>query len=169
MRGTFGIGVEPVSKAINVGNLFRSAHALGTSFGFTAAACARTEGVKSEPSDTPGRVPFYRFPDVESMALPEGCGLLGAEPVDEADELPSFRLRRCCADVPGAERGRLSPAGAGRRHFVVRMPTRFSLNVGIAGAIVIDHRLISRRPPPPSAAGRRGRPWCCAAAPRATA
>ena len=38
MRGYFGIGVEGVSKAMNAGNLYRSANAFGASFVFTVAA-----------------------------------------------------------------------------------------------------------------------------------
>jgi len=65
MRGYFAIGVEGISKAMNVGSLFRSAHAFGASFVFTvAAAYSRGEGGKSDTSDAPGNVPFYSFPDV---------------------------------------------------------------------------------------------------------
>ena len=38
MKGYFGIGVEGVSKAMNVGTLFHTAHAFGASFVFTVRA-----------------------------------------------------------------------------------------------------------------------------------
>ena len=38
MRGYFGIGVDRISKTMNVGNLFRSAHAFGAGFVFTVQA-----------------------------------------------------------------------------------------------------------------------------------
>ncbi len=38
MRGYFGIGVERITKTMNVGNLFRSAHAFGAGFVFTISA-----------------------------------------------------------------------------------------------------------------------------------
>ena len=38
MRGYFGIGVEGVSKPMNLGSLLRSAHAFGASFAFTIGA-----------------------------------------------------------------------------------------------------------------------------------
>jgi tRNA G18 (ribose-2'-O)-methylase SpoU len=37
-RGFFAIGVEGISKAVNLGNLLRSAHAFGASFVFTIGA-----------------------------------------------------------------------------------------------------------------------------------
>ena len=45
MRGYFGIGVAGVSKSMNVGSLFRTAHAFGASYVFTVgAAYARRVG-----------------------------------------------------------------------------------------------------------------------------
>lgn len=155
MRGYFGIGAEGISKAMNVGSLFRSAHAFGASFMFTVAAVyPRGEGGKSDTSDAQGHVPLYDFPDVGSMLLPKGCQLVGVEITDDAIELPSFRHPRRAAYVFGPERGALSPEMAERCSFLVRIPTRFSVNVGLAGAIVMYDRLISlgrfaRRPERP--------------------
>ena len=59
MRGYFAIGIEGVSKPMNAGSLFRSAHAFGASFVFTiAVAYSCAEGGKSDTSDTPGHIPF---------------------------------------------------------------------------------------------------------------
>lgn len=144
MRGFFGIGVERISKPMNLGSLFRSAHAFGASFVFTvAAAYARGEAGKSDTSDTPGQVPFYDFPDVQSLVLPRGCDLVGVELMDDAAELPSFRHPRAAAYVLGPERGVLSPEMLARCAYKVQIPTRFCVNLGIAGAIVMYDRLLS--------------------------
>jgi tRNA G18 (ribose-2'-O)-methylase SpoU len=144
MRGYFGIGAEGISKAMNVGSLFRSAHAFGASFMFTVAAVyLRREGGKADTSDAHGHVPFYGFPDVGSMVLPSECQLVGVEITDDAIELPSFHHPRRAAYVFGPERGALSPEMAARCAFLVRIPTRFSVNVGIAGAIVMYDRQLS--------------------------
>ncbi|TVR99030.1 MAG: TrmH family RNA methyltransferase [Rhodospirillales bacterium] len=144
MRGYFGIGMEGVTKAMNVGSLFRTAHAFGASFVFTvAAAYPRAEGRKADTSRTEGQVPFYAFPDPEALVLPQDCVLVGVEILDDAIELPSFRHPRRAAYVFGPERGALSPALAVRCRHLVRIPTRFSVNVGIAGAILMYDRLIT--------------------------
>ena len=144
MRGYFAIGIEGVSKPMNVGSLFRTAHAFGTSFVFTVAAdYSRAQGARSDTSDTPGHLPFYAFPDVSSMILPQGCRLVGVELVEGAVELPSFPHPKCAAYVLGPERGTLTDAMIERCEFTVRIPTAFSVNVGIAGAIVLYDRLIS--------------------------
>ncbi len=155
MRGYFAIGVEGISKAMNVGSLFRTAHAFGASFVFTvAAAYARDEGAKSDTSDAPGQVPFYSFPDVATLLLPKDCSLVGVELTDDAAELPSFRHPPQAAYVMGPERGALSPELTEKCEFVVKIPTRFCVNVGIAGAIVMYDRIINlgsfpRRPERP--------------------
>ena len=144
MRGYFAIGVEGISKAMNVGSLFRTAHAFGAGFVFTVAATyERGEGGKSDTSDAPGHIPFYSFPDIGSLVLPKGCSLVGVELTDDAIELPSFRHPTQAAYVMGPERGELSPAMAEQCAFVVKIPTRFCVNVGIAGAIVMYDRITS--------------------------
>jgi tRNA G18 (ribose-2'-O)-methylase SpoU len=155
MRGYFAIGVEGISKAMNVGSLFRTAHAFGASFVFTVAAnYVRTDGVKSDTSDAPGHVPFYSFPDIPSMVLPDDCTIVGVELTDDAIELPSFRHPQQAAYIMGPERGSLSPDLMEKCEFVVKIPTRFCVNVGIAGAIVMYDRITSlsqfpRRPVSP--------------------
>ena len=62
------------------------------------------------------------------------------------------------AYVFGAERFSLSPQVLKACDFVVKIPTRFSINVGMAGAIVMYDRLISLGgyPPRPERPGGRG-------------
>lgn len=144
MRGYFGIGVEGVSKQMNAGNLFRSAHAFGASFVFTvSAAYFPAEGGKSDTSDAPGQLPFYSFDSPESMRLPRECVLVGVEVHDRAVELPSFRHPRRAAYVLGMERGGLTPDMIALCDHLVKIPTKFSLNLATAGAVVMYDRLIS--------------------------
>lgn len=145
MRGYFGIGVEGLSKPMNAGNLYRSAHAFGASFVFTVASSYDPDIRKSDTSDITGQVPFYSFETLESMSLPRGCALVGIEITDDAVDLPSFRHPRCAAYVLGMERGSLSPQLVDWCDHVIKIPTLFSLNLATAGAIVMYDRLISVR------------------------
>lgn len=156
MRGYFGIGVEGVSKAMNFGSLFRTAHAFGASFVFTiAASYARAEGTKADTSDATSHLPFYAFPDLDHMALPEKCSLVGIEITDQAIELPSFHHPKNAAYVLGQERGALSKEITERCDYIVKIPTKFSINLGLAGALVMYDRMISlgRFAPRPVATG----------------
>ena len=55
MRGYFGIGVEGISKAMNLGNLFRSALGFDASFIFTVNADFNPKRALSDTADTPGK------------------------------------------------------------------------------------------------------------------
>ncbi len=142
-RGYFGIGVEGVSKSANVGALLRTAHAFGAAFCFVVGAGwdARA-GRLADTSDTAGHVPLWRFADVDALRLPQGCALVGVELLDEATELPSFRHPLTAAYVLGPERASLSPAMLARCRHVVRIPTRFALNLAVTGALVLYDRLL---------------------------
>ena len=137
MRGYFAIGVERISKQLNLGNLMRSAHGFGASFFFTLGAQYSAAEGYSDTSRSIDHMPLYNWTGLEEMALPKGCRLVGVELLDEAVDLPSFRHPLRAAYVLGPERGGLSKDLIGRCDFVVRIPTGFALNVGIAGAIVM--------------------------------
>jgi tRNA G18 (ribose-2'-O)-methylase SpoU len=156
VRGYFAIGVEGVTKAMNVGALMRTAHAFGAAFVFTLeAAYAREEARLADTSDTPGSLPFYEFAGIGDFALPRDCQLVGVELMDDAIDLPSFRHPRAAAYIMGPERGSLSPALLARCVHVVKIPTRFSINLSLAGALVMYDRMISlgRFAPRPVAPG----------------
>jgi hypothetical protein len=88
-------------------------------------------------------MPFYSYASPADFRLPLGCRLVGVEITDDAVELPRFRHPARAAYVFGAERFSLSPEMLAACEFVVRIPTRFSINVGMAGAIVLYDRLLS--------------------------
>jgi tRNA G18 (ribose-2'-O)-methylase SpoU len=145
MRGYFAIGAEGISKPMNLGSLIRSAHAFGASFCFTIAPVFAASEVRlSDTSDAAKHLPLYTYDSVGDLTLPRGCVLVGVEISEDAVELPSFHHPAAAAYVFGPERGALSPELAERCAQVVKIPTKFSLNVGIAGAIVMYDRLISR-------------------------
>jgi tRNA G18 (ribose-2'-O)-methylase SpoU len=155
-RGYFGIGVEESSKEGNLGNLVRSAHSFGASFFFAIAPAVNVRAVRA--TDTSGafdHLPFYKFDTVADMTLPRGCALVGVELTPDAVALPSFRHPACAAYVLGPEMGSISPALQARCDHVIKIPMKFCVNVGVAGAIVMYDRLVSlgRFPARPVAPG----------------
>ena len=156
MRGYFGVGVEGVSKPMNLGALLRSAHAFGASFAFTVGAAfdARAVG-RADTSDTAANLPLHAFADVGALALPLGCRLVGVELIEDAIDLPSFRHPARAAYVLGPERGSLSPELLARCDWVVRIPSSFCVNLAMAGAIVMYDRVrcLGRFPPRPIGEG----------------
>mgnify|MGYP003678169327 CR=1 FL=1 len=86
---------------------------------------------------------LFEFEDWQGLRLPVGCELVGVELTDDAIELPSFRHPLSAAYILGPERGSLSPEVTALCEFVVKIPTKFCVNVGLAGAIVMYDRTIS--------------------------
>jgi len=144
MRGYFAIGAEGISKSMNAGAIFRTAHAFGASFVFTVGAVyARRKGGLADTSNALNHLPFYGFSEHTDMVLPEGCRLVGVELTDDAVDLPSFRHPSQCAYILGPERGSLSPQMVEKCAFVIKIPTHFCINVSVAAAIVMYDRALS--------------------------
>ncbi len=143
MRGYFAAGTDGISKPMNLGNLLRIAHAFGASFFFTVGGRVKLADAMSDTSDAAGHLPIYQYPAVEDLRLPQGCELVGVEIAENAVQLPSFRHPLRAAYIFGSERFSLSPAMLARCAHVVKIPTRFSINVGMAGAIVLYDRMLS--------------------------
>jgi len=144
MRGYFGIGAEEISKPMNLGALMRTAHAFGASFFFTVNAAPKVrDAYRADTSHSIDALPFYAWDTVDDLRLPKGCALVGVELLDDAVELPSFRHPPAAAYVLGRERGSLSPALLARCAHTVQIPTKFCLNVGLAGALVMYDRVIA--------------------------
>lgn len=144
MRGYFGIGAEGISKPMNLGALMRTAHAFGASFFFTIDAHPKVRhAYHSDTSRSFNHVPYYPWDTLDEMRLPKGCALVGVELTDEAIELPRFQHPHAAAYVLGQELGSLSPALQQRCAHIVQIPTKFCLNVGLAGALVMYDRLLA--------------------------
>jgi tRNA G18 (ribose-2'-O)-methylase SpoU len=144
MRGYFAMGVEGSSKPHNLGNLVRSSHSFGASFFFTVAPVVDVRSVRqTDTSDAFDHLPFYNFETIDDLKLPRKCALVGIELMEDSVELPSFRHPLRAAYILGPERGNLSEAVVEKCDHIIKIPMKFCVNVGVAGAIVMYDRLIS--------------------------
>jgi tRNA G18 (ribose-2'-O)-methylase SpoU len=160
-RGYFAIGAERISKALNLGNLMRSAHGFGASFTFTIGATYQALEARADTSKGAQHLPHFNWQSIGELALPQGCRLVGVELLEEAIDLPSFRHPARAAYVLGPERGSLSPELITRCDWVVRIPSSFCVNLAMAGAIVMYDRMrcLGRFPPRPiGEGGPEGKP-----------
>src|SRR5882724_7762145 len=88
-RGYFAIGAERISKALNLGNLMRSAHGFGASFTFTIGATYQALEARADTSKGAQHLPHYDWQSVGELTLPKGCRLVGVELLEDATDLPS--------------------------------------------------------------------------------
>ncbi|HVO04255.1 MAG TPA: RNA methyltransferase [Candidatus Cybelea sp.] len=143
-RGYFGIGVEGISKPMNLGAVLRTAHAFNASFAFAIKAEFDVGAVlASDTSSAMSSLPVQLYDGVADFTLPLGCRLIGIEITEDAIELPSFTHPLAAAYVLGAEQDSLSPELQARCDFIVKIPTKFCVNLAVAGAIVMYDRMIS--------------------------
>ncbi|WP_282136011.1 RNA methyltransferase [Seonamhaeicola maritimus] len=140
----FGIGIQNGKTPGNLGVLWRSAQNLGASFIFTIGnryskqACDTHNAVKS--------IPYFHYVNFEEFFsnLPKGARLVGVELTDEALPLETFHHPRRCVYLLGAEDHGLSKQAIAKSHFLVKFNSAKSLNVSVAGSIVMYDRGIEK-------------------------
>ena len=159
MRGYFGVGAERISKAMNLGAVMRTAHAFGASFVFTVgAAHSAREVALADTSKSEGHMPLYVWPTLAEMRLPKGCVLVGVELDPDAVDLPTFRHPPAAAYLLGPEKGDLSPEARALCRHLVKIPTRFCVNLSVAAALVMYDRTLALGGFPPRALTAAGPP-----------
>ncbi|PHR57184.1 MAG: rRNA methyltransferase [Robiginitomaculum sp.] len=147
MRGYFGIGVQGISKTANLGAVMRTAHAFGASFTYTVNAAPEITDTRrgvnqTDTSRSLSHVPFYQWDSLEDMRLPLNCPLVGIELCDRSVDMPSFRHPLSCAYILGPEDGSLSPDMQDMCKYIVKIPTKFCINVSLAAALTLYDRTL---------------------------
>lgn len=145
-RGYVGVGIEGVSKPMNLGALMRTAYAFEANFLFSIGAHQKVREVyKADTAKTAENLPYFEFRDLHEFMLPQKCQLVGIELTDDAVDLPIFVHPRSCAYVLGREKGSISPDLLDRCDHIVKIPTKFCINVSLAGALVLYDRHLYMR------------------------
>ena len=145
-RGYFGIGVWHPKHEMNVGTLWRSAHAYGAAFVFTVGR--RYERQSSDTVKTWRHIPLWHFENMADLRvhLPYSCPLIGLELIDTSASLIGYHHPDRACYLLGAEDHGLSETILGECHDVVQVPSvaPFCLNVAVAGSIVMYDRYRKR-------------------------
>ena len=139
-QGFFGIGIQNGKTPENLGVLWRSAQNMGASYIFTIGnryakqACDTHKAV--------GAMPYFHYENFEDFYsnLPKGAMLVGVELDDKSEQLESFTHPKRCVYLLGAEDHGLSKLAIEKSHFLVKFQSIFSLNVSVAGSIVMYDR-----------------------------
>ncbi|HSD08996.1 MAG TPA: RNA methyltransferase [Flavobacterium sp.] len=140
----FGIGIQNGKTPENLGVLWRSAQNLGASFIFTIGnryakqACDTENAVKS--------MPYFHYEDFDDFYknLPKGARLVGVELDERAEDLEAFEHPRRCVYLLGAEDNGLSKKAIAKCHHLVKFKSKKSLNVSVAGSIVLYDRGLNK-------------------------
>jgi len=139
-QGFFGIGIQNGKTPENLGVLWRSAQNMEASFIFTIGnryakqACDTHKAV--------GAMPYFHYDTFNDFFknLPKGVMLVGVELDPKAVQLETFEHPKRCVYLLGAEDHGLSKAAIEKSHFLVKFKSQLSLNVSVAGSIVMYDR-----------------------------
>ena len=139
-QGFFGIGIQNGKTPENLGVLWRSAQNLGASFIFTIGN--RYANQASDTRKAVGAMPYFHYATFEDFYehLPKGAMLVGVELDNRAVSLESFEHPRRCVYLLGAEDNGLSKKAIEKSHLLVKFTSIESLNVSVAGSIVMYDR-----------------------------
>lgn len=143
-RGYFGIGIYNWKIGINVGTLWRSANLLGANFIFTIG-----REYKHQCSDTLKtfkHIPLFSFDTIDDLIkyLPRDCPLIGIELTDEAKDISKFSHPERACYLLGAEDHGIPEKVLSKCHETVKLVGEYSLNVSVAGSIIMYHRILQR-------------------------
>lgn len=120
--------------------LWSSAQNLGASFIFSIGnwyakqACDTHNAIKS--------MPYFHYETLDDFFhhLTKGTRLVGIELTNEAEDLETLRLPRRCLYLIGVEDHGLSKQAIDKSHFLVKFKSQLSLNISVAGSIVMYDR-----------------------------
>ncbi|GAB7255762.1 RNA methyltransferase [Polaribacter sp. OB-PA-B3] len=139
-QGFFGIGIQNGKTPENLGVLWRSAQNMGASFIFTIGnryakqACDTHKAV--------GAMPYFHYETFDDFFknLPKGAMLVGVELDEKAVQLETFKHPKRCVYLLGAEDHGMSKIAIEKSHHLVKFKSELSLNVSVAGSIIMYDR-----------------------------
>ena len=136
----FGIGIQHGKTPENLGVLWRTAQNLGASFIFTIGK--RYANQASDTHNAVKSIPYFHYNDFEDFYnhLPKGARIVGVEKTEKAEQLEGFHHPKRCVYLLGAEDNGLSKIAIQKSHFLIQFPSEYSLNVAVAGSIVLYDR-----------------------------
>lgn len=143
-KGYFGIGCLNMKTSMNYGTLFRTAQVFGADFIFLIGS-----RFKPQPSDTQHswkHIPTFIYDDFADFNKhrPYDCKLIGIEITESATLLSDFKHPKQACYLLGSEDNGLTKESLSACQEVIYLPGKRSLNVSVAGSIVLYDR-ISRK------------------------
>ena len=146
-RGYFGIGCIGMKNNINYGTLFRTAQIFNADFLFLIG-----HRFKPQASDTMKsykHLPVFIYNDFKDFNdhRPYGCRLIGIEMTENAKNLSDFVHPKQACYLLGAEDNGMTKESINACQDIIKLPGERSLNVSVAGSIVLYDRIFKNTRP----------------------
>ena len=140
-NGFYGIGIMHGKHDHNIGTLWRSAYIMGASFIFTLG-----RAYKQQTSDVVNawtKIPLYHYDSIDDLKkhLPYSTRLIAVELDEQSVPLETFEHPERAIYILGNEKNGLPEPVLAACHDIVQLPGAFSLNVAVAGSILLYDRV----------------------------
>ena len=136
-RGYFGIGIYGPKMTKNIGTLWRTADIFGADFMFTIGK--RYETMRSDKRKSWKHIPLFEYEDFSIFrgSLPKDSRLVGIELDEHSQPLMTYKHQERAVYLLGAEDFGLPEDVIASCDDIIQLPGDYSLNVSVAGSIVI--------------------------------
>ncbi len=143
-NGFYGIGIVHGKHDHNIGTLWRSAYILGASFIFTVGRAYKPQ--TSDVVSAWARIPLYHYDTIDELKknLPYSTRIVAIELDKKSVALEKYKHPERAAYILGNEINGLPESVLAACHDIVQLPGSFSLNVSVAGSIVL-YDLVAKR------------------------
>lgn len=139
--GYFGIGCLNMKTSMNYGTLFRTAQVFGADFIFLIGCRFKTQA--SDTMKSWKHIPAFTYKDFADFNdhRPHDCKLIGIELIQSATPLKQFIHPKQACYLLGAEDNGLTKEAIAACQEIIYLPGEHSLNVSVAGSIVLYDRI----------------------------
>lgn len=137
----FAIGVMRPKTSENIGTLWRSAYIMGADFIFLIDR--RYKQQASDTMKTWSKIPLFQFDSFETFyaSMPYSCKLVGVELDQRAEPIKTYQHFDRAIYLLGSEDNGLPPNVIEKCHDLIQLPGEHSLNVAVAGSMVMYDRI----------------------------
>ncbi len=140
-RGFFAVGVFNPSLGVNVGGVWRTAHAFGAKFLFTIGGKYKKEA--SDTSKAWKSLPLLEFRDFDTFLLsrPKDCPIIAVELDSRAISIKKFSHPKNAVYLVGNESQGIPRNVLDKCDAIIQLPGTFCLNLSSAASIVAFDRI----------------------------
>jgi len=140
-NGYFGIGCLNMKNSINYGTLFRTAQIFNADFIFVIGNRFKQQG--SDTMKSWRHIPTFWYKDFQDFNdhRPYDCRLIGIELLESATPLKEYKHPKQACYLLGAEDNGLTSEAIKKCNDIIVLPGERSLNVAVAGSIVLYDRI----------------------------
>lgn len=140
--GYFGIGCLNMKTSMNYGTLFRTAQIFDADFIFLIGCRFKVQA--SDTMKSFKHIPTFIYKDFADFNehRPHDCKLIGIEMIETATPLHEYKHPKQACYLLGAEDNGLTKEAISKCQDIICLPGEQSMNVSVAGSIVIYDRFV---------------------------